>query len=112
MVADDFNKITLQCTYLGHRSRIQALCFSSRLEILLSVCRERKLNCYTTSPADENHQYSRGTYTLTTPGMSIAISEADRQCFVGDSVGNIHFLKISDDYKIQANTTCSGHTSK
>ncbi|CAF0816947.1 unnamed protein product [Rotaria sp. Silwood1] len=110
LVADDFNKITLQCTYLGHQSRIQALYFTSRNELLLSVCREKKLNWYSTNPADENHQYTRGSYTLTSWGMSIAMDEISRQCFIGDSSGNIYFLKINTDNKCHLTTTLNGHT--
>jgi WD40 repeat protein len=111
-VADDFNKITLQCSYLGHQSRIHAVYFSGRNELLLSVCREKKLNWYSTNPADENHQYLRGSYTLSSWGMSITMDELSRQCFVGDSTGIIHFLKINPDDKCQLITTLTGHTGK
>ncbi len=102
--------MTLQCKYLGHQTHISAVYFSSRHELLLSVCREKKLNWYSTNPVDENHQYSRGSYTLTSWGMSIAMDELSRQCFVGDSSGIIHFLKINPDNKCEANTTLNGHT--
>jgi len=95
---------------LGHQTRIHALYFSSRNELLLSVCREKKFNWYSTNPSDENHQYTRGSYTLTSWGMSIAMDELTRQCFIGDSNGTIHFLKINPDNKCQLNTTLKGHT--
>ncbi|CAF3922777.1 unnamed protein product [Rotaria sp. Silwood2] len=110
LVSEDFNKITLQCTYLGHQSRIHALYFSLNNEILLSVCREKKLNWYSTNPSDENHQHPRGSYTLSSWAMSLALDELSRQCFVGDSNGNINFLRINTDNKFQIITTLSGHT--
>jgi hypothetical protein len=106
------NKITLQHTYLGHQTRIHAVCFSSRNELLLSVCREKKLNWYSTNPVDENRQNTLGSYALTSSGMSITMDELSRQCFVGDSNGNIHFLKINPDNKCELNTTLTGHTGE
>ncbi|CAF3612241.1 unnamed protein product [Rotaria sordida] len=110
LVSEDFNKITLQCTYLGHQNRIQALYFSLHTEILLSVCRDKKLNWYSTNPLDENHQHPRGNHILSSWAMSLAFDELSRQCFVGDSNGNIHFLRINTDNKFQIITTLSGHT--
>lgn len=110
IVADDYNKITLQCTYLGHQSRIHALYFSPHNEMLLSVCRDKKLNWYSTNPSDDNHQHPRGTYPLSSWAMSIALDELSRQCFVGDSSGNIQFLRISNDNRFQLITSLSGHT--
>ncbi|CAF3413697.1 unnamed protein product [Rotaria sp. Silwood1] len=110
LVSEDFNKITLQCTYLGHQNRIHALYFSLHNEILLSVCRDKKLNWYSTKSSDENHQHPRGNYTLSSWAMSLALDELSRQCFVGDSNGNIHFLRINTDNKFQIITTLSGHT--
>ncbi len=112
LVAEDLNKITLQCTYLGHQNRIHAIYFSSHNELLLSVCREKKFNCYSTNPAEDNHQHPRGNYTLSSWAISIAIDELSRQCFVGDATGNIHFLKINTDNKFQLITTLTGHTGK
>jgi WD40 repeat protein len=112
LVAEDLNKITLQCTYLGHQNRIHALYFSSHNEILLSVCRDKKLNWYSTNPADENHQHPRGNHTLPSWATSLALDELSRQCFVGDSNGNIHFFKINSDNKCQLITTLSGHTGR
>jgi hypothetical protein len=86
------------------------LFFSPRNELLLSVCREKKLNWYSTNPADENHQYVRGSYTLSSWGMSIVMDELTRQCFVGDSTGSIHFLKIDNENKCQLSTKLNGHT--
>jgi hypothetical protein len=99
----------LQCSYVG-QTRINAVYFSSRNELLLSVCREKKLNWYSTNPVDDNHQYVRGNFTLTSWGMAIAMDELTRQCFIGDSGGVIHFLKIDADNKCQSNTTFNGHT--
>jgi hypothetical protein len=90
--------------------RIHAVYFSSRHELLLSTCREKKLNWYSTNPVDENHRNPLGSYGLTSPGMSITMDELSRQCFVGDASGKIHFLKINDDNKCVANTTLTGHT--
>jgi WD40 repeat protein len=112
LVAEDLNKITLQCTYLGHQQRIHAICFSSHNELLLSVCREKKLNWYSTNPIDENHQHPRGNYLLSSWAISIAIDELSRQCFIGDASGNINFLKINTDNKSQLITTLSGHTGR
>ena len=49
-------------------------------------------------------------YTLTSSGMSIVMDEISQQCFVGDSNGIIHFLKIINNNKCQLNTTLNGHT--
>ncbi len=38
------------------------------------------------------------------------MDDLTRQCFIGDSNGNIHFLKINPDNKCQLITTLSGHT--
>ncbi|CAM4880318.1 unnamed protein product [Rotaria socialis] len=110
IVADDFNKITLECTYFGHQIRIQAVYFSYRHELLLTACREKKLNCYSTNPIDENRQNARGSYTLASMGMSITMDEAFRQCFIGDSTGNIHFLKLNANNRFEPNKPLSGHT--
>ncbi|CAF1231352.1 unnamed protein product [Adineta steineri] len=110
LVSEDLNKITLQCTYLGHQSRIHALCFSLQKELLFSVCREKKFNWYSTNPNNENHQHPRGNYSLSSWGVSIALDELSQQCFVGDVSGNIQFLKINADNKCQLITTLSGHT--
>lgn len=110
LVAEDLNKITLQCTYLGHQTRIHALHFSSHNDLLLSVCREKKLNWYSTNPNVDNHQHPRSSYVLPAWAMSLAMDELSRQCFVGDSNGNISFLKINADNKFQLITTLSGHT--
>ena len=111
-MGDDFNKITLQCTYLGHQSRIHALFFSVRNDLLFSVCREKKLHWYSTNPVDDNHQHTRGVYNLSAWGMSIAMDESSRQCFVGDANGIIHYLKIDANNKCQLVTTLSGHTGR
>lgn len=111
-MAEDLNKITLRCTYLGHQQRIHAICFSATNELLLSVCREKKFNWYSTNPADDNHQYPRGTYTLSSWAMSIALDESSRQCFIGDVNGSIQFLKITSDNKPQLITTLTGHTGR
>jgi hypothetical protein len=42
--------------------------------------------------------------------MSIAMDELTRQCFIGDSNGTIHFIKINTDNTCQLNTTLKGHT--
>jgi hypothetical protein len=42
--------------------------------------------------------------------MSIAMDEASRQCFIGDSSGIIHFLKLNTDNQCQLNNTFMGHT--
>ncbi|UJR21199.1 hypothetical protein I4U23_024296 [Adineta vaga] len=110
LVSEDLNKITLQCTYLDHQSRIYALHFSPEKELLISVCREKKLNWYSTNPNDENHQRPRGNYLLPSWALSLAMDELSRHCFVGDANGNIHFLKINPDNKCQLITTLSGHT--
>jgi len=47
---------------------------------------------------------------LSSWAMSIAMDDLTRQCFIGDSNGNIHFLKINPDNKCQLITTLSGHT--
>lgn len=109
MVAEDLNKITLQCTYLGHQHRIHALHFSTQNQILLSVCREKKLHWFSTNPNEENHQHPRGSYMLGSWAMSLAMDDLSRQCFVGDSNGNIYFLKINADNKFQLITTLSRH---
>lgn len=44
--------------------------------------------------------------------MSIAFDETNRQCFVGDSSGEIHYLRIQDDNRCQLNTKLSGHTGQ
>ena len=111
-MAEDFNKMTLRCTYLGHQSRIHALHFSLQNELLLSVCREKKLNWYSTDPADDNHQHPRSTYLLPAWGTSLAVDDLSRQCFVGDSTGHIYFLKINTDNKFQLITTLAGHTGR
>lgn len=111
-MGEDFNKITLQCTYLGHQSRIHALFFSVRNDLLFSVCREKKLHWYSTNPVDDNHQHTRGIYNLSSWGMSIAMDELSRQVFVGDANGVIHFLKIDADNKCQLVNTLSGHTGR
>jgi hypothetical protein len=110
LVADDFNKITSQGTYVGHQARIHAVYFSPRNESLLSVCRERKFNWYSTNPVDENHQNPLGSYTLTSSGMSIAMDESNKECFIGDSNGIIHYLKMDVDNKSKLCNTFSGHT--
>ncbi|CAF0752734.1 unnamed protein product [Adineta steineri] len=109
-VAEDYNKITLVCTYLGHQTRIHAVYFSPINDLLLSVCREKKFNWYSTKSSDENHQYILGSYTLASWGMSITMDELSRQCFVGDSNGTIYFLKLDADNKYQSHTTLKGHT--
>ena len=53
-----------------------------------------------------------GSYGLSSWGMSIAMDELERQCFIGDSSGRIHFLKITSDNKCQLNTTLNGHEGK
>ncbi len=78
----------------------------------MSVCREKKLNWYSTNPEDENHQHPRGNFALSFWAMSIAIDELSRQCFVGDANGHISFLKINTDNKAQFITTLSGHTGR
>jgi len=109
-VGDDYNKITLQCTYLGHQMRIHALYFSPTNEILLSVCREKKFNWYSTKSTDDNHQHPRGVHHLSAWALSIAMDDLTRQCFIGDASGNIQFLKLTNDNKCQTITTLSGHT--
>ena len=84
--------------------------FSPHNELLLSVCREKKLNWYSTNPNDDNHQHPRGTYALPSWALSLALDELSRQCFVGDANGNVHFLKIQPDNKCKLNTTLTGHT--
>ncbi|UJR28285.1 hypothetical protein I4U23_009533 [Adineta vaga] len=110
LVSEDFNKITLQCTYLGHQTRIHAVYFSARNNLLLSVCREKKFNYYSTDASIENHQHALGSYTLTSWGMSITMDEISQHCFVGDSNGTIHFLKIDTNNKCNLITTLKGHT--
>lgn len=109
-VADDFNKMILQCTYLNHQTRINAVYFSARYDLLLSTCREKKLNYYTTNLVDDNRRNPIGTYGLSAWGMSITMDEQLRQCFVGDSNGTIHFLKLTTDNKYQLNNTLNGHS--
>ena len=110
LVAEDFNQVTLRCTYLGHQTRLRAVYYSSYNELLLSVCHEKKLNWYSTNPNDENHQHPRGNYMLPSWAMSLAFDELSRHCFVGDSSGNIHFLRINTDNKCQLIRTLTGHT--
>lgn len=102
--------MTLQCSYFGHRTRILAIHFSSRYELLLGACREKKLNLYSTNPVDENRRNPVGSYALTATGMSITMDDISRQCFVGDSNGTIHFLIIDTDNKCELKTTFKGHT--
>jgi len=49
---------------------------------------------------------------LSSWAISIAMDDLTRQCFIGDSNGNIHFLKINPDNKCQLITTLSGHTGE
>ena len=44
--------------------------------------------------------------------MSITLDEQARHCFVGDTNGIIHFLKIDANNKCQLVTTLTGHTGK
>lgn len=102
--------MTLQCTYLNHQTRINAVCFSPRHDLLLSTCREKKLNFYSTNPVDDNTRSPLGTYGLSSWGMSIAINETSRECFVGDASGTVHFLKLTTDNKCQLKNTLNGHS--
>ena len=104
--------MTLQCTYLNHQTRINAVCFSPRHDLLLSICREKKLNFYSTNPVDDNTRSPLGTYGLNSWGMSIAINETTRECFVGDASGTIHFLELTTDNKCRLKTTLNGHSGK
>lgn len=91
---------------------MNALHFSSRHDLLFSVCREKKLNWYSTNSADDNYHHPRGNFNLSSWGMSITFDDSARHCFVGDASGTIHFLKIDTNLKYQLVTTLKGHTGK
>lgn len=104
--------MTLQCTYYGHRTRILGVHFSARHDLLVAVCREKKINLYTTNPVDENRRNPVESYTLSSTGMSVTMDELSRQCFVGDTNGTVHFLKIDIDNKCELKTKLKGHSGE
>jgi len=104
LVAEDYNKITVERTYSGHQSRVESLYFSFDNNLLLSVGRDKKFNWYSTSSGQQ-----LGSYNLNAWGMSIAFDELTKHCFVGDFSGNILFCKLNEA-DCQLITTLSGHT--
>lgn len=104
--------MTLQCTYYGHRTRILAMHFSARHDLLLTVCREKKVNIYTTNPVDENRRNPVESYALSSTGMSITMDELSRKCFIGDTNGTVHFLKVDADNKCELKTKLKGHSGE
>lgn len=89
-----------------------AIYFSMSNELLLSTCREKRFCWYSTNPTNDDHQRRLGFYTMASQGVSIAMDDSKKRCFIGSTSGSIQFLKLNEHGRYELLTTLSGHTGK
>lgn len=102
-VGEDFNKMTLIKQYLAHQARITCVYYSLEHDWVLTTSRDKYFSFHST---DNSRRI--GSYSLTGWATCLVYDTASKHCFVGDSNGNITFLKLTDT-GCEFKATLNGH---
>lgn len=102
-VGEDYNKITLIKHYLAHQARVTDVFYSLEHDWILSTGRDKYFAFHST---DNSRRI--GSYCTNCWATCLVYDTASKHCFVGDSNGNITFLKLADG-GCEFKATLNGH---
>lgn len=102
-VGEDYNKITLIKNYLAHQAKVTSVYYSLEHDWVLSTSRDKYFAFHSTDNARRIGSYGINCWTT-----CLSYDTASRHCFVGDSNGNITFLKLAEN-GCEFKATLNGH---
>ncbi|XP_015785683.1 WD repeat and FYVE domain-containing protein 2 [Tetranychus urticae] len=104
LIADDYNRITHQRTYIAHNERVTGLIFSIFHEWVLSVSKDRYF-CWHCSETGNR----LGGFQFNSWCTALQFDAESKHTFIGDYTGQITMLKLEgNSYK--PITTLKGHS--
>ncbi|KAL4220349.1 WD repeat and FYVE domain-containing protein 2 [Mactra antiquata] len=104
VLSDDFNRMTLTRDYLAHQNRVTSVKFSLQREWLLSCGKDKYFQWHCSETGRRLGGYQASAWCL-----CLEFDEQSNYVFVGDYVGHITVLKISDRI-FNLITTLKGHS--
>lgn len=90
-VSEDYNKMTLIKQYQAHQSKVTNVYYTLESDWILSTSQDKFFTWHST----DNSQRI-GSYLANASCFCLAYDTPSKHCFIGDSSGNISFIKLSN----------------
>eukprot|EP00039_Didymoeca_costata_P025000 m.12106 g.12106 ORF g.12106 m.12106 type:complete len:501 (-) comp4585_c0_seq1:80-1582(-) len=103
-LSEDWNGVSLQKSFKAHDGRVADMVTDTELGIILTCGRDKKVAIFSSDTGA-----SLASHSISGAGTQIQYSPAAKICFVGDSGGNIHMLKIVDKSSFKEIAVLQGH---